>query len=154
MRPSSSIISPLPIVLPKTKVSELIDPNLATWKTENVKQMFLPHEASMILGIPLSLRKPLDQVVWAHTPSGEFSTSSAYKFLVALAIVKNAGSSSRASQKSGRGYGSCVFLIGLNISFGGLVIMPCQQIVISSEDKLLPLTLESYAMVLLRMSCM
>nr|POE67696.1 hypothetical protein CFP56_13844 [Quercus suber] len=38
--------------------------------------MFLPHEASMILGIPLSLRKPPDRVVWAHTLSGEFSTSS------------------------------------------------------------------------------
>ena len=32
--------------------------------------------------------------------------------------------------------------------------MPYQQKLISSEDKLLPLTLVSYAMVHLRMSCM
>ena len=54
----------------------------------------------------------------------------------------------------GRGYGSYVYPTRLNISFGGPVVMPCQQKVISSEDKLLPLTLVSYAMVHLRMSCM
>ena len=53
----------------------------------------------MILGVPLSLRKPPDRVVWAHTPSGEFSTSSAYKLLVASASVNNAGSSSGVAQK-------------------------------------------------------
>lgn len=99
MRTSSAIISPLPSILLETKVSELIDPNLITWKIERVKQMFLPHEASMILGIPLSLRKPPDRVVCAHTPSSEFSTSSAYKLLVASALVNNAGSSLRVAQK-------------------------------------------------------
>lgn len=59
--------------------------------------MFLPHVASMILGIPLSLRKTPDRVVWAHTPSGEFSTS--YKLLVASALVNNAGSSLGVAQK-------------------------------------------------------
>ena len=57
VRTSYAIISPLPSVLPQTKVNELIDPDLITWKTERVKQMFFPHEASMILGISLSLRK-------------------------------------------------------------------------------------------------
>ena len=85
--------------LPETKVSELIDPDLITWKTKRVKQMFLPHEASMILGIPLSLRKPPNRVVWAHTPFDEFSTNSSYKLLVALASINNAGSSIGVAQK-------------------------------------------------------
>ena len=47
-----------------------------------VYQLFLPHEALMILGIPLSKRNLPDRIVWAQTPFGLFSTSSAYKLLM------------------------------------------------------------------------
>ena len=58
----------------------------------------LPHEASMILAIPLSRRQPSDCVSWSCTPSGNFSTSSAYKLLAAVASSDRASSSNQASQ--------------------------------------------------------
>ena len=59
-----------------------------------VERLFLPHEASLILGIPLSLRMPPDDITWGLTPNGIFSTKSAYKMLVALDNNGEAGSSS------------------------------------------------------------
>ena len=56
------IISPLPTVLPETRVSSLIDADLRLWKTGLIQELFLPNEASMILGIPLSIRNPTDWV--------------------------------------------------------------------------------------------
>ena len=51
-------LSPLPTVLPKTRVSSLIDADLTLWKTGLIQELFLPNEALMILGIPLSIRNP------------------------------------------------------------------------------------------------
>lgn len=95
----SLTISPLPSVPPDTKVSSLINPVLRVWKSSDVKQAFLPHEALMILGIPLSPRSPLDRVIWAHTQSGLFTTKSAYKLLVNSSTAGNAGSSVLDPQK-------------------------------------------------------
>ena len=43
----------------KARVSSLINPDLSMWKSEEVNQLFFPHEASLVLGNPLSHRKPL-----------------------------------------------------------------------------------------------
>ena len=59
VKPSRVILSPLPSVMAETKVSSLINPELGVWKSEEVNRVFLPHEASLVLGIPLSHRKPL-----------------------------------------------------------------------------------------------
>ena len=67
---------------PDAKVDELIDQDNAVWKTDVVQQMFLPNEALEILGIPLSERLPPDWIIWACTPSGMFTTSSAYKLII------------------------------------------------------------------------
>ena len=80
-RDSSSIISPLPTILPETRVSSLIEANRREWKTKVIQELFLPSEASMIMGIPLSLRITEDRVIWAYTPLGVYSTNSAYKLL-------------------------------------------------------------------------
>ena len=64
VKPSGLTISPLPSVPPDAKLSSLINPVLGVWKSGDVKQVFLPHEALMILGIPLSPRSPLDRVIW------------------------------------------------------------------------------------------
>ena len=50
--------------------------------------MFLPHEANVILGIPLSLRLPRDSLIWAWTPKGMFTVNSAYK--VAQSLLREA----------------------------------------------------------------
>lgn len=77
----------------------MINSNLCLWKSDLVQQLFLPHEASRILGTPLSIRSPVDRVVWAYTPSGLFTTSSAYKLLTASATMNNVGSSNFEPQK-------------------------------------------------------
>ena len=93
-RPGSVPASPLSTALPDPMVGGLINHDLGIWKSNLVHQHFLPHEARLILGIPLSPRFPSDRVVWSLTPSSKFSTSSAYKLLAATASVSQAGSSS------------------------------------------------------------
>ena len=75
------------------KVSSLIDQETVAWKTEVVQQMFLPYEADIILGIPLSIRRPVDRIIWVHTSSGTFITCSAYKMLVSCDASSSAGGS-------------------------------------------------------------
>ena len=81
------------------KVSTLIDQDTIAWKTEAVQQLFLPHEAEIILGIPLSIRCPVDRIIWAHTPSGTFTTCSAYKLLVSCDVSSSASGSNTEAQK-------------------------------------------------------
>ena len=94
-----SVISPLPSLAPDVKVSSLIDQERAAWKTEVVQQLFLPHEAEIILGIPLSIRCPVDRITWAFTPSGMFTTCSSYKLLVSCDSSSSAGSSNLEVQR-------------------------------------------------------
>lgn len=60
------------------KVFALIDKERAVWKSELVNSIFLPHEASAILAIPLSFILPKDRKVWSGTANGVFSIRSAY----------------------------------------------------------------------------
>ena len=62
VKPSRVVLSPLPSVVVESKVSFLINHELSVWKSEEVNRVFLPHEASMILAIPLSQRQPPDCV--------------------------------------------------------------------------------------------
>ena len=104
---NSLVISPLTQVAAETKVSSLIDQDQVRWNEEVVQNLFLPHEDNLILAIPLSLRQPPDHIAWKHTPSGMFTTSSAYKLIVSCESKSNAGSSSeKAIRSSGGGYGN------------------------------------------------
>ena len=96
---SRSVASQIPLMSPDTKVSELIDQDKAAWKSEVVQQLFLPQEASEILGIPLSERLPPDRIVWACTPSGMFTTSSAYKLIISCELALSAGSLNLEAQR-------------------------------------------------------
>ena len=99
VKSSSSIVSPLALMLAETKVHTLINPDLGVWKQDMVHQLFLPHEALMILGISHSKRNPPDHIVWAHTPFGLFSTSNAYKLLVSRILAGLTDSSNPSPQK-------------------------------------------------------
>jgi len=99
VKSSSSIVSPLASVLAETKVHTLINPDLGVWKQDMVHQLFLPHEALMILGIPLSKRNLPDRIVWAQTPFGLFSTSCAYKLLMSSISAGLVDSSNLSPQK-------------------------------------------------------
>ena len=43
-----------------------------------VRQLFSSEEVDLILTIPLSLRLPVDRIVWSGTRNGKFSICSAY----------------------------------------------------------------------------
>ena len=82
-----------------TRVSFLIDQDRFAWKVSLVKELFLPHDADMILGIPLSFKRPPDYIAWAPTPSGIFTTNSAYKLIVSGAMNSFVGSSNLDNQR-------------------------------------------------------
>ena len=49
------VISPISSLGPESTVSSLIDVGSRSWKADLIKHEFLPHEASIIVGLPLSL---------------------------------------------------------------------------------------------------
>lgn len=51
------------------------------------------------MAIPLSLRRSPDRIAQKHTPSGLFTTSSAYKLIVSCDSLSNASSSSAENHK-------------------------------------------------------
>ena len=59
-------------------VSYLIDHDLYVWKIEVVRSTFLPYEAEIILGIPLSALPTKDRQIWSTTSNNDFSVRSAY----------------------------------------------------------------------------
>lgn len=75
---SSRVLSPLSDSWAREKVSCLIDEDLGCWNSILVRQLFCPKEADVVLGIPLSLRLPVDRIVWRGTKNGNFSVNSAY----------------------------------------------------------------------------
>ena len=77
-----------PYALPtNSRVTSLIDQETRQWRIGFIKEIFPPHEDQTILSIPPSHRFPPDRIVWAQTPKGIFSVSSAYK--VSLSINGN-----------------------------------------------------------------
>ena len=57
------VISLIPSIPPNAKVSCLIDANIGGWKADRINQLFLPHEASLVLSIPLSIKIPADRLI-------------------------------------------------------------------------------------------
>lgn len=60
-------------------VSCLIDHDLHVWKIEVVRSTFLPYQAEIILGIPLSALPIKDRQIWSTTSNSDFSVRSAYR---------------------------------------------------------------------------
>lgn len=89
----------IPSIPPDAKVSCLIDANIRGLKDDRINQLFLPHEASLILSIPLCLRILANCLIWSHSSSGECNTRSAYELLVFHASTNNASSSNPNQQR-------------------------------------------------------
>ena len=62
------VVSPKPSQPEAKVVAELIDMDRRCWDVAKIRRMFLPHEANVILGIPLSPWLPRDSLIWAWTP--------------------------------------------------------------------------------------
>ena len=76
----------------------LMDDEGRGWNAELIRTIFLPHEAEVILGIPITPMAPEDSQVWTKTPNGTFSINSAYK--VAYKMLKEAKSKNHSSECS------------------------------------------------------
>ena len=61
--------------------------------------MFLPHKVKKILSVALSTRLPQDSLIWSKTPSGIFSTRSAYRLLANEASANSPSSSNPHPQR-------------------------------------------------------
>ena len=79
--PAARLVSPSATLPPDAKVSELINEDTHAWRAALIGSEFLPHEATTILGIPLSSQNVPDKQVWFLTPNGDYSTRSAYHLL-------------------------------------------------------------------------
>ena len=78
LRPYGSIHPNPPIM-----VAELIDHTSATWNSQLINQVFMPMDASIILGIPVCTRNLQDFWSWNFETSGNFTIKFAYRMLVA-----------------------------------------------------------------------
>ena len=65
----------------KCWVCDLIDQEEHEWKVDLIEQEFLPHEAHIIKGIPLSIQEILDKQVWLPSTHGDYTARTAYKLL-------------------------------------------------------------------------
>lgn len=72
------VISPPSLLGAEARVSELIDHDTSSWNSELIRDVFLLHEAEVILGLVLSSHLPEDRLVWAPSSNGRFSVRSAY----------------------------------------------------------------------------
>ena len=60
-------------------VFALIIPEIASWKSDLVHEIFLTFDAEALLSIPLNPSLLADQLICALTPTGQFFVNSAYK---------------------------------------------------------------------------
>ena len=81
--------------------SSLVDVERGGWDEGKVKNTFLPHEAELILSIPISARLLDDSLIWAWTSNGRLIVKSAYK--VAQNVLKIEG---RRGEEGGSSDGS------------------------------------------------
>ena len=61
---SFKVTSPIGGYTGMEKVSTLLDTDRRSWDVAKVKTIFLPHEAEVVLSIPISGRLPEDSVMW------------------------------------------------------------------------------------------
>ncbi|XP_023892636.1 uncharacterized protein LOC112004627 [Quercus suber] len=75
------IVSPVAVLPPGAMVCDIIDQKEHQWISKLIAQEFLPYEANIIKGIPLSDRNIPDKQVWHASTHGVYTTQSAYKLL-------------------------------------------------------------------------
>ena len=84
------VVSPRLFMHVDLRVSELISHEPVGWKIQVIDALFLPHEADIIKGIPLSNHLPPDRLIWAATTNGTFSVHSAYRLAMESSRSENA----------------------------------------------------------------
>ena len=82
--PPSLVISPSISLLVESSVSDLINQENHIWKSELIQSEFMTHEASLILGIPLSCHPTPDEQVRFLSEDGKFTTRNAYHLIAGI----------------------------------------------------------------------
>ena len=95
---SNKVISPHKNFPGNTRVCALLEEDGSRWLTERVTEEFLPHEAQIILSIPLSCRRIKDTLIWSGTKNGVYSTKSAYLMLQRSERIEKPGTSLLSGQ--------------------------------------------------------
>ncbi|XP_075640630.1 uncharacterized protein LOC142612416 [Castanea sativa] len=101
-------------------VSSLINKEACGWDVALVKNTFLPHEAEVILGIPISPRLPEDSLTWVWTPNGRFTIQNKIKHFMWKACKNILPTKCRLKSK-GIGLGTCCDLCGNNETLGHIL---------------------------------
>ncbi|KAI5335569.1 PREDICTED: reverse mRNAase [Prunus dulcis] len=73
------IYSPAPPSCALKKVADLIQAEHHCWNTPLLQSLLFPGEVELIHSIPLSMRRPPDQLIWHYDRKGQFSVRSAYR---------------------------------------------------------------------------
>ncbi|KAL0004652.1 hypothetical protein SO802_012213 [Lithocarpus litseifolius] len=78
-RPNSSkVLSHRRAQYKEVMVSDLIDIDRRCWDAAKVRSILIPHEAEVVLGIPINYKLLDDSVIWTRTSNGKFTMKSAY----------------------------------------------------------------------------
>lgn len=76
------ILSPIVESFEETRVVDLIEPESGQWDLNLLQGLFIPSSAEMIRSIPLCSAAVEDKLIWPHTPLGQYSMQSRYRFLM------------------------------------------------------------------------
>ncbi|KAL0011121.1 hypothetical protein SO802_006229 [Lithocarpus litseifolius] len=94
------VVSPRDFLGCDARVSVLIDSVHHCSMKDTIDNIFLPHEAAMIISIPLSFRNCVDKYFWPYTTDGSYSAKSRYKRLLEKELRDVPSSSDSTSTSS------------------------------------------------------
>lgn len=77
----------------------MIDAERRCWIQKLIDNIFLPHEASTIKSIPLSLGDCADKIFWPHNTNGEYSVKSGNRVLMDQELNEKLGASDQTKTK-------------------------------------------------------
>ena len=76
------VLSPIVECFEEARVADLIDPESRQWDLNLLQGLFNPTKANLIKSIPLCNAAMEDKVIWPHTPSGQYTVQSGYRYLM------------------------------------------------------------------------
>ena len=95
------VASPRPQNFEGELVETLLDRESGGLNISVVKNVFLPYEAEVILGILISPSFPEDALIWAWTKKGDFSVKSAYQVAYKW-LAEDRGTGARSEESNPR----------------------------------------------------
>ncbi|XP_030970994.1 uncharacterized protein LOC115991444 [Quercus lobata] len=94
------VLSPRLDINMDATVDILIDQNLRYWRDMEIEGLFLPFEAKVIQGIPLSFIRNKDSIFWPRNHNGNYSVKSGYKMLLEEEVVDLPSASNPSPMKA------------------------------------------------------